>query len=70
MNIFTIFFYYKILAKNSPKRTILKKNSRGSMPQNPSSERVAYIATCCMAQSAMQIPTLLQKYSEPPEMKS
>ena len=43
MNIFTIFFN-KILAKYSPKRTKLrhfKKNSRGSMPPNPRSKRVA-----------------------------
>ena len=43
MNIFTIFFY-KILAKYSPKRTKLhhfKKFSRGSMPPNLPSKRVA-----------------------------
>ena len=40
MNIFTTFFY-KILAKYSPKRTILKKLSRGSIPPNPPSKRVA-----------------------------
>ena len=43
MNIFTIIFY-KIVAKCSPKRTKLhhlKKFSRGSMPSNPPSKRVA-----------------------------
>ena len=38
MNIFTIIFFYKILAKYSPKRTKLhhfKKFSRESMPPNP-----------------------------------
>ena len=37
MNIFT-FFFCKILAKYSPKRTILKKISRRSMPPNPPSK--------------------------------
>ena len=43
MNIFTIFFY-KIFAKYSPKRTKLHhflRYSRGSMPPNPPSKRVA-----------------------------
>ena len=43
MNIFTIFFY-KISAKYSPKRTKLHyflKFSRGSMPPNPPTKRVA-----------------------------
>ena len=42
MNIFT--FFYKILAKYSPKRTKLHnllKFSRGSMPPNPPNKRVA-----------------------------
>ena len=34
MNIFT-FFFYKILAKYSPKRTIIKKILGGACPQTP-----------------------------------
>ena len=53
MNIFAIFFG-KNLAKYSPKRTILKIFSRGSMPQNTPNKRVA------------TIPPLFKKYFEPP----
>ena len=64
MNIFTIFFY-KILAKYSPKRTNLKKFLGGTCPRTP-------IANAWLR--AMQIPPLFQKYFEPPppppEMKS
>ena len=49
MNIFTIFFY-KTLAKYSPKRTILH-HSRGIIPPNPPN---------------MQIPPLFHKYFNPP----
>ena len=62
MNIFTIIFY-KIVAKYSPKRTKLhhlKKFSRGSMPSNPPSKRVA-----------LPRAAFYKKYFESlPEMKS
>ena len=57
MNIFTIFFY-KILAKYSPKRTKLlhfkKKFSREHAPEPPPSKRVAL-------PRAMQKPKLFKK---------
>ena len=65
MNIFTIFFY-KVLAKYSPKRTKLhhlKKKFWGACPQTPLTRG---FATRCIALCAMQIPRLFQKYFEPP----
>ena len=35
MNIFTIIFFYKILAKYSPKRTIFKNFLGGACPRTP-----------------------------------
>ena len=60
--IFKIIFLTKILAKYSLKRTKLhhfKKFSRGRMPPNPPTKRVA-------SPRAMQIPPLFQKNFEPP----
>ena len=68
MNIFTIIFLIKFLAKYSPKRTILKNFLGGSMPPNPPNKTRGF-ATRCMALRAMQIPPLLQKYFEPPPPK-
>ena len=56
MNIFTIFFH-KILAKYSPKRTILKNFLGGACPRTPQQTR------------AMQIPHFSKKYFEPPPPK-
>ena len=61
-------FFYKILAKYSPTRTKLHhllKFSRGSMPPNPPSKRVAL--PC--AKRHANTPTF-QKIFETPEMKS
>ena len=62
MNIFTIFFlpnFSQNILQNAPNCTIFKNFSRGSMPPNPPSKRVASLR-------AMQIPRLLQKYFEHP----
>ena len=72
MNIFTIFFFYKILAKYSPKRTKLhhfKKISRGSIPLNPPSKRVAS-PRAAWRFAPCKYPHFSKNILNPPEMKS
>ena len=61
MDILQIFFFYKILAKYSPKRIKLHhflEIFRGSMPPNP-------LANACLCH-ALHVPPLFKKYFEPP----